>query len=89
MAYDSDSNGQFFAPVADFIVRMRWFWLLLTVGIVAISLARIDQIWPPNPDARIFFAEENPDRIALDRFEETFNKNDNLIIAIEIGRAHV
>ncbi|MEO0761888.1 MAG: MMPL family transporter, partial [Pseudomonadota bacterium] len=40
-------------------------------------------IVPLNPDARIFFAEENPDRQALDRFENTFNKNDNLMIVIE------
>ncbi|MEM9060940.1 MAG: outer membrane lipoprotein-sorting protein [Pseudomonadota bacterium] len=83
MASDSDTQGQFFAPVADFIVRMRWVWLALTVAMVAMSLAKIDRIWPPNPDARIFFAEENPDRQALDRFEATFNKNDNLIIAVE------
>ncbi|MEM7422613.1 MAG: outer membrane lipoprotein-sorting protein [Pseudomonadota bacterium] len=79
----SEQPKQTFAPVADFIVRMRWLWLALSVALVAVSLARIDQIWPPNPDARIFFAEENPDRVALDRFEETFNKNDNLIIAME------
>ena len=82
---DTESAGtsQPFAPVADFIVRMRWSWLVMTIGLVALSLARIDQIWPPNPDARIFFAEENPDRQALDEFEATFNKNDNLMIVVE------
>ena len=71
-----------FAPVADFIIRMRWAWLGLTAILIALSLAQIASIFPPNPDARIFFAEENPDRVALDRFEATFNKNDNLIIAV-------
>jgi predicted RND superfamily exporter protein len=72
-----------FAPVADFIIRMRWVWLLVTAALVALSLAQIKNIWPLNPDARIFFAEENPDRVALDAFEETFNKNDNLMIVVE------
>ncbi|MEM0988880.1 MAG: efflux RND transporter permease subunit [Pseudomonadota bacterium] len=70
------------APVADWIVKLRWVWLALTIALVAVSVARIDQIWPPDPSARIFFAPENPDRQALDRFEETFNKNDNLMIVI-------
>ncbi|MEM7743399.1 MAG: outer membrane lipoprotein-sorting protein [Pseudomonadota bacterium] len=61
---------------------MRWLWLLTTAGLVVLSLARIDAIWPPNPSARIFFAPENPDRQALDRFEETFTKNDNLMIVV-------
>ncbi|MEM1162933.1 MAG: MMPL family transporter, partial [Pseudomonadota bacterium] len=75
--------SQPFAPVADFIVRMRWLWLFTTAALVAVSIANISNIVPLNPDARIFFAEENPDRQALDRFEETFNKNDNLMIAVE------
>ncbi|MEM9139174.1 MAG: MMPL family transporter, partial [Pseudomonadota bacterium] len=90
MSTDPSKQGpQPFAPVADFIVRARWLWVLMAVGLVAVSLARIDQIWPPNPDARIFFAPENPDRVALDRFEQTFNKNDNLIIAVEAKEGEV
>ncbi|MEM7212868.1 MAG: MMPL family transporter, partial [Pseudomonadota bacterium] len=77
-----DDRTSLSARAADFIIRMRWAWLGLTAVIVALSLAQISNIVPLNPDARIFFAEENPDRVALDRFEETFNKNDNLIVAI-------
>ena len=76
-----------FAPVADFIIRMRWAWLGLTAVLIALSLAQIANIFPPNPDARIFFAEENPDRVALDRFEATFNKNENLMIVIAPNKA--
>ncbi|MEM7190416.1 MAG: efflux RND transporter permease subunit, partial [Pseudomonadota bacterium] len=79
----SDTSSQPFAPLADFIVRMRWLWLLTAAALVAVSMVNIANIWPPNPDARIFFAEENPDRVALDRFEDTFNKNDNLMLVIE------
>ena len=68
---------------AAFIVRARWLWVGLAVVLVGLSLARIDNIWPLDPDARVFFAPENPDRQALDRFEETFAKDDNLLIVIE------
>ena len=49
---------------------------------MALSIARIDQIWPLDPNARVFFAPENPDRQALDQFEETFAKDDNLMIVV-------
>lgn len=68
---------------AAFIVRARWLWVGLAIVLVGLSLARIDNIWPLDPDARVFFAPENPDRQALDRFEETFAKGDNLLIVIE------
>ena len=82
---NSTENGERnpFAPVADFIVRARWLWLVLAVVLLAVSVWRIDRIVPLNPDARIFFAEDNPDRVALDRFEATFNKNDVLLIVVE------
>jgi predicted RND superfamily exporter protein len=67
---------------ARFIVSARWLWVVLTVALVAISVARIDQIWPLDPNARVFFAPENPDRQALDRFEQTFAKDDNLMIVV-------
>ena len=81
----SETNGRtrVFAGLADFIVRMRWLWLAVTVALVVLSAMPLANIWPPNPDARIFFAEENPDRVALDKFEATFNKNDNLMIVLE------
>ena len=79
-ALPSDRN-RIFARLADFIVRMRWLWLATTIALVTLSAWPIANIWPLNPDARIFFAKENPDRIALDKFEATFNKNDNLMIA--------
>ena len=71
------------AGAARFIVGARCLWVAMAVALVALSLARIDRIWPLDPDARVFFAPENPDRQALDRFEATFAKDDNLLISIE------
>jgi len=71
------------ADTAAFIVRARWLWVVLAIALTAVSVARMDRIWPLDPDARVFFAPENPDRQALDRFEATFAKDDNLLISIE------
>jgi len=67
---------------AAFIVRARWLWVILAVALVAAATARIGAIWPPDPSSRIFFAEENPDRQALDRFEKVFTKDDNLMMVL-------
>ncbi len=69
--------------VADFIIRARWWWLVLGIVLAAIALARIDTIWPLTADSRIFFDEDNPDRQALDAFEVTFNKSESVLIAVE------
>ena len=82
MSVSDQDRSTAMAGIADFIVRMRWVWLVVALGLVALSVARLDRIWPPNPDARIFFDEKNPDRVALDKFEATFNKNENLMIVI-------
>jgi len=77
-----DKSASLTGRAARFIVGARWLWLALTIALAALSIARIDQIWPLDPNARVFFAPENPDRQALDRFEETFAKDDNLMIVV-------
>ncbi len=82
MSAEANGRAAIFAKLADLIVRMRWAWLATSLVLVTLSVIPLANIWPPNPDARIFFDEKNPDRIALDKFEATFNKNENLIIAL-------
>ncbi|MEO0956864.1 MAG: outer membrane lipoprotein-sorting protein [Pseudomonadota bacterium] len=84
MPTDSDGtqDAGFFARFADAIVRYRWVFLVLSLILVGIATYRIGAIWPPDPSARIFFAEENPDRQALDAYEAAFTKDDNLTIAV-------
>lgn len=71
------------ARMADFIVRWRWVWIGLAIVLAALSVARLDRIVPIDPDSRIFFAPENPDRQRLDAFESMFSKDDNLVFVIE------
>ncbi|MEM8791552.1 MAG: outer membrane lipoprotein-sorting protein [Pseudomonadota bacterium] len=75
--------------IAERIVRLRWLWIFLSIALVTVAIARIDQIVPLNPTARVFFAPENPDRQALDRFEATFVRDDNLMIVLDLENRDV
>ena len=74
---------------ADFIVAARWFWPVLAILLVALSLARFDRIVPLEADARLFFSEDNPDRIALDDFETTFSRIDNILFVVEARNGEI
>ncbi|MEM9044712.1 MAG: outer membrane lipoprotein-sorting protein [Pseudomonadota bacterium] len=70
--------------LAERIVGLRWVWLFVSFALVALAVARIDQIVPLDPTARVFFAPENPDRQALDRFEQIFARDENLMIVLDL-----
>ncbi len=64
------------------IVQLRLLWVVISLVLVVIAASGARYL-TLDPDARIFFAEENPDRIALDLFEAEFAKDDNLIFVLE------
>ena len=74
------TNGRVSA-LADAIVRWRWVWPILAVAIVVVSILGLGRL-SFDPSARIFFDPVNPDRLALDEFEATFAKDDNLMFVI-------
>ena len=63
------------------IVALRWVWIVLTVVLAGVFAGGLQHL-RFEPDARVFFAEENPDRVALDAFEAQFAKDDNLMIVL-------
>ena len=68
--------------LAHWIVQVRWLWIFLSLVLV-LGIGSGMRFLTLDPDARIFFAEENPDRIALDAFEAEFAKDDNLLLIVE------
>lgn len=67
--------------IASFIVRLRWLWIALSILLVVgfgMGLGKIGF----ESDARIFFAKDNPDRIALDTFERSFAKDDTISLVL-------
>ena len=69
------------ARFAEMIVRLRWLWVVAGLAMVG-ALGYGAKDLRLDPDARIFFDEANPDRIALDAFEAAFAKDDNLLMVL-------
>ena len=67
--------------LADFVVNHR-----IKVGIITLLMAFTVFAGIPNlrldTDGRVFMANDNPDKILLDKFEQEFAKDDNLAIVI-------
>ncbi|MGY9054824.1 MAG: outer membrane lipoprotein-sorting protein [Alphaproteobacteria bacterium] len=62
-------------------MRLRWLWVALSVALLAACMVGLASI-SFDPSARQFFAEENPDRIALDQFEAAYAKDENLMFVL-------
>jgi len=67
--------------ISSWILTKRWLWVLITIIMVGVSFMGMKNIYL-DPDARVFFDPKNPDRIALDRFESSFAKDDNLMFVV-------
>lgn len=69
------------AQITETIIRLRWAWVAAALAILVVSVLGVGRLGL-DPSARIFFDPKNPDRIALDEFEGTFNKDDNLMFVM-------
>ena len=71
----------FYTVLADLVIRRRI--LLIIFGfIIAICFAVGMGNLKFETDGRVFFDENNPDRIALDKFEAEYSKDDSMIMII-------
>jgi len=65
----------------EFVVKWRWAVLILTL-LLAFGLGPGIAKLGLNNDYRVFFSEDNPDLIAFDSLENTYTKNDNVLILV-------
>ena len=63
------------------IIRSPWVGILLSLAVLVVSAIGLRNT-TMMPDLRVFFAQENPDKIQLDRFESDFVREDSALIAI-------
>ena len=74
-------STNFYTVLADLVIRRRI--LLIIFGfIIAICFAAGMGNLKFETDGRVFFDENNPDRIALDEFEAEYSKDDSMIMII-------
>ncbi len=82
MSHDTESDKRvWLTAYGRFMIAHRWLVIGVTLAIVAvmaIGLFRLDV----NPDSRVFFGKDDPQRVALDRMERTYNKANNVFIIV-------
>ena len=63
------------------IIRWKYFVVLVTLAVVFAS-AYGGQFLGFSNDYRMFFGEDNPQLLAFERMQKTYNKNDNILFVI-------
>ncbi len=80
MANQEKSSLQPF-PLGEKIVLLRWVLIVFSLLVLVAASWGIGRL-TFNPDNRVFFASNNPDRLALDALEETYSKSDGIVFIV-------
>ncbi|HHJ12305.1 MAG TPA: RND transporter, partial [Chromatiales bacterium] len=74
-------GGRAAARWAEWMVRWRWAVLLLTLIAVAVLGSGVRFLSFTN-DYRVFFSKENPSLTAFENLQDTYTRNDNVLIML-------
>jgi len=66
---------------AHWIIRYRWLVIILTL-LCAAAAGKGMQRLTLTTDYRVFFSEENPQLLAFEELQNTYTKNDNILIVL-------
>ncbi len=72
------------SPVQNYaqaIIRFRWLVILLSF-VIAIMIASGGKHLSFDTDYRVFFSDENPELMAFEALQNTYSKEDNILIAL-------
>jgi len=67
---------------AHWVIRFRWILIVLSLAAIASAGYGMKYLAFENDD-RIFFSPDNPQPVALEEFENTYNRETNIVYAIE------
>lgn len=79
---------QFEIGFAEWVLAWRWRIILLTLVVIA-ATATGGRHLHFNSSYRVFFGPDNPQRIAFEELENTYVKNDTLLIVVAPGDRNV
>ncbi|GKT11473.1 MAG: hypothetical protein ISEC1_P0437 [Thiomicrorhabdus sp.] len=63
------------------IIKFRW-WIILLSFIGVFFLASGGKYLTFDTDYRVFFSDENPELLAFEKLQDTYSKEDNILIAL-------
>ena len=78
---DNTKNHSFEATAANFIVARKWLLIALAAALVAILSSGIGKLYFDS-SYRVFFSDKNPELLAFEALENTYTKDDNIIIVL-------
>lgn len=67
--------------IGRLVIKYRWVMILLSISLVFFAASGMRYLTFSN-DSRVFFSEKNPQLKALEALENTFTKDDNVIIVL-------
>ncbi|TDJ49092.1 MAG: RND family transporter, partial [Nitrospina sp.] len=65
----------------EWVIRFRW-WIILVTLLVVAAAASGARFLAFSSDYRVFFSKENPQLQAFEALQNTYTKNDNVMIAV-------
>ena len=74
-------NEQFAKRFIERVLAARWWVVLATLALVAIAASGIFRL-EFSANYRIFFDDDNPQLLALEKLENTYGKNENIVFLI-------
>ena len=78
---DNTKTHSFETVAANFIVANKWVLIALAVTLVATLSSGIGKLYFDS-SYRVFFSEKNPELLAFEALENTYTKDDNIIIVL-------
>jgi len=66
---------------AQSVIRYRWLIIILSI-ILVLGAAKGMKLLTLTTDYRVFFSEDNPQLLAFEELQNTYTKNDSILIAI-------
>ncbi|MDP5210668.1 RND family transporter [Microbulbifer sp. 2205BS26-8] len=67
--------------LAVWVIEKRWLVISLALSMVLIAAIGVRNLYFTN-NFRVFFSEENPNRLAYEALENTYTKDDNILIVL-------
>ncbi len=78
---DYTKTRSFETVAASFIVANKWVLIALAATLVATLSSGMDKLYFDS-SYRVFFSEKNPELLAFEALENTYTKDDNIIIVL-------